>query len=147
MKREYPEQPIMAVGGIIFDKESFLLVKRNREPAMGQWSLPGGVVELGETLEEALKREINEEVSIEVGIGGLVRLLDRIVQDEKKRIRFHYVIADYWGWRISGEPRPESDISDACFVTLKQARGMGIHGEVEKTIRMAVKIRGSGVME
>lgn len=141
MKREYPEQPIMAVGGIIFDKESFLLVKRNREPAMGQWSLPGGVVELGETLEEALKREINEEVSIEVGIGGLVRLLDRIVQDEKKRIRFHYVIADYWGWRVSGEPHPESDISDAFFVTLKQARGMGIHGEVEETIRMAMKMR------
>jgi len=141
MKREYPEQPIVAVGGIIFDKESFLLVKRNREPAMGQWSLPGGVVELGETLEEALKREINEEVSIEVGIGGPVRLLDRIVQDEKKRIRFHYVIADYWGWRVSGEPRPESDISDACFVTLRQARGMGIHWEVEETIRMAMKMR------
>ena len=141
MKREYPERPIIAVGGIIFHEDTVLLVRRNREPAMGQWSLPGGAVELGERLEEALKREIHEEVSIKIGIGGLVRLLDRVVHDEERRVRFHYVIADYWGWKISGQPCAASDISDARFVTLKEARKLGIHEEVEATISMAMKMR------
>jgi mutator protein MutT len=141
MKREYPERPIIAVGGIIFHADTVLLVRRNREPAMGQWSLPGGAVELGERLEEALKREIHEEVSIKIGIGGLVRLLDRVVHDEKRRVRFHYVIADYWGWKVSGQPCAASDISDARFVTLKEGRKLGIHEEVEATILMAMKMR------
>ena len=141
MKREYPERPIVAVGGIIFHEDTVLLVKRNREPAMGQWSLPGGAVELGERLEEALKREIREEVSIKIGIGGLVRLLDRVVHDKKSKVRFHYVIADYWGWKVSGQPHAASDISDARFVTLKEARKLGIHKEVEATILMAMKMR------
>jgi 8-oxo-dGTP diphosphatase len=141
MKREYPERPIVAVGGIIFHEETVLLVKRNKEPAMGQWSLPGGAVELGESLEEALKREIDEEVSINIGVGGLVRLLERIVHDQKRRVRFHYVIADYWGWKLSGQPRAATDISDARFVTLKEARKLGIHREVEATIVMAIRMR------
>lgn len=141
MKREYPEHPIIAVGGIIFHEDTVLLVKRDKEPAMGQWSLPGGAVELGERLEEALKREIHEEVSIKIGIGGLVRLLDRVVQDKKRRVRFHYVIADYWGWKVSGQPHAASDISDARFVTLKEAGKLGIHKEVEATILMAMKMR------
>ena len=141
MKREYPERPIIAVGGIIFHEHTVLLVKRNREPAMGQWSLPGGAVELGERLEEALKREIHEEVSIEIGIGGLVRLLDRVVHDEMSRVRFHYVIADYWGWKVAGQAHAASDISDARFVTLEEARKLGIHKEVEATILMAMKMR------
>jgi ADP-ribose pyrophosphatase YjhB (NUDIX family) len=141
MKREYPERPIIAVGGIIFHGDTVLLVKRDKEPAMGQWSLPGGAVELGERLEEALKREIYEEVSIKIGIGGLVRILDRVVQDKKRRVRFHYVIADYWGWKVSGQPHAASDISDARFVTLKEARKLGIHKEVEATILMAMKMR------
>jgi ADP-ribose pyrophosphatase YjhB (NUDIX family) len=122
MKREYPERPIVAVGGIIFHEDTVLLVRRNREPAMGQWSLPGVAVELGERLEEALKREIREEVSVEIGIGGLVRLLDRVVHDKKGNVQFHYVIADYWGWKVSGQPHAASDISDARFVSLKEAR-------------------------
>jgi 8-oxo-dGTP diphosphatase len=141
MKREYPQRPIVAVGGIIFHEDTVLLVKRNREPAMGQWSLPGGAVELGERLEEALKREIREEVSIKIEIGGLVRLLDRVLHDKKGEVRFHYVIADYWGWRVSGQPHAASDVSEARFVSLKEARKLGIQKEVEATILMAMKMR------
>ncbi len=141
MKREYPEHPIMGVGGVIFHDQSVLLVRRNQEPAIGQWSLPGGAVELGETLNEALKREIQEEVSIKIEIGGLVRVLDRIIYDQEKRIRFHYVIADYWGWMVSGEPHPASDISDARFVSLGQVQKMGVHKEVEETILMGFDMR------
>jgi len=141
MKREYPEYPIIGVGSVIFRDSSVLLAKRNQEPGRGQWSLPGGVVELGETLIDALKREIYEEVSIKIEVGCLVRLLDRILYDQKKRVRFHYVIANYWGWVVSGQPAPATDISDTCFVSLNQVKKMGIHKDVEETIFMAVKMR------
>jgi len=141
MKREYPEAPIVGVGGVIFRDSSVLLVKRGREPGKGQWSLPGGAVELGETLTFALKREILEETSLNIEVGGLVRLLDRIVHDRQKRVQYHYVIADYWGWTVSGKLSPGSDVSDARFVTLNQLKKMGVHHLVEETVHTAIGMR------
>jgi 8-oxo-dGTP diphosphatase len=132
MKREYPHRPIIGVGGVIFDGATVLLARRDQDPGKGEWSLPGGAVELG---------EIEEEVGIDVEIGGLVRVLDRIVYDQRKRVRFHYVIADYWGWRVAGELQPASDISDARFVPLTALGEMRVHPEVEETILMANKLR------
>ena len=141
MKREYPESPIVGVGGVIFDGASVLLAKRGQEPAKGTWSLPGGAVELGEKVIDALKREIREEIGIEIQVGGLIRVLDRIIQDEERRIRYHYVIVDYWGWKTSGEPKPGSDTSDICFVPLEEIQKKDIHREVQETILMAAKLR------
>ena len=141
IRREYPEQPIIGVGGVIFHDRSILLVRRAQAPGKGQWSLPGGAVELGETLADALNREIYEEVSIKIGIGGLVRLLDRISYDKEKGVRFHYVIADYWGWLVSGRPRPGSDISEVEFVDIDKTQKKGINMEVEETIFMGLKMR------
>ena len=131
----------MGVGGVIFDGASVLLAKRGQEPAKGTWSLPGGAVELGEKVIDALKREIREEIGIEIQVGGLIRVLDRIIQDEERRIRYHYVIVDYWGWKTSGEPKPGSDTSDICFVPLEEIQKKDIHREVEETILMAAKLR------
>ncbi|HEX9911291.1 MAG TPA: NUDIX domain-containing protein [Desulfatiglandales bacterium] len=141
MKREYPESPIVGVGGVIFDGASVLLAKRGHEPAKGTWSLPGGAVELGEKVIDGLKREIREEIGIEIQVGGLIRVLDRIIRDEERRIRYHYVIVDYWGWKISGEPKPGSDTSDICFVPLEEIQKKEIHREVQETILMAAKLR------
>ena len=141
MKREYPESPIVGVGGVIFDGASVLLAQRGQEPGKGTWSLPGGAVELGEQLIDALKREIREEIGIEIEVGGLIRVLDRIIQDEEKRIRYHYVIVDYWGWKVSGQPKPGSDASDVCFVSLKGIQKLDIHREVQETILMAAELR------
>ena len=131
----------MGVGGVIFDGASVLLAKRGQEPAKGTWSLPGGAVELGEKLIDALKREIREEIGIEIQVGGLIRVLDRIVRDEERRVRYHYVIVDYWGWKTSGEPKPGSDTSDICFVPIEEIQKRDIHREVEETILMAAKLR------
>ncbi len=144
MKREYPDSPIVGVGGVIFDGATVLLAKRGQEPAKGTWSLPGGAVELGEKVIEALKREIREEIGIEIGVGGLIRVLDRILRDEDKRIRYHYVIVDYWGWKVSGEAKPGSDTSEICFVPLEEIRKKDIHKEVLETILMAGKLREKG---
>jgi ADP-ribose pyrophosphatase YjhB (NUDIX family) len=141
LKREYPELPIVGVGAVIFDGASVLLAQRGQEPGKGTWTLPGGAVELGEKVVEALKREIREEIGIDIEVGGLVRVLDRIVRDEEKRIRYHYVIVDYWGWKAAGEPKPGSDTSDICFVPLKEIREKDIHREVLETILMAVDLR------
>ncbi|RPJ36734.1 MAG: NUDIX domain-containing protein, partial [Deltaproteobacteria bacterium] len=83
MKREYPEQPIVGVGAILFQEESVLLIKRGREPARGQWSIPGGVVDLGETLQAAVAREALEETHLEVEPFALVKVLDRIFRDKE----------------------------------------------------------------
>jgi len=141
LKREYPESPIVGVGAVIFDGASVLLARRGQEPAKGTWSLPGGAVELGEKVVDALKREIREEIGIEIEVSGLVRVLDRIVRDEDERIRYHYVIVDYWGWKVSGEPRPGSDTSDICFVPLTEIQKRNIHREVLETILMAADLR------
>jgi ADP-ribose pyrophosphatase YjhB (NUDIX family) len=141
LKREYPESPIVGVGGVVFDGDAVLVAKRGQEPAKGTWSLPGGAVELGEKLIDALKREIREEIGIEIEVGGLIRVLDRILCDEDKRIRYHYVIVDYWGWKVSGEPKPDSDTSDICFVPLQEIHDKEIHRDVLETILMAERLR------
>ncbi|MBN1106753.1 MAG: NUDIX hydrolase [Deltaproteobacteria bacterium] len=141
IRREYPEGPVVGVGAVIFDGDRVLLARRNHEPGKGIWTLPGGVVELGETLEEALRREILEETSLTIEIGGLAKLLDRIVHDGKQAVRYHYVIADYWGWKVSGTLRPGSDAGDARFVPLGEIPSLGLHAEVVETIHTAVRMR------
>lgn len=141
MRREYPEHPIIGVGGIIFREDTILLARRGHEPGKGTWSLPGGAVELGEPLEDALRREVYEEVSIRIEIGGLVRVLEKIVPDEEGRVRFHYVIADYWGRFVKGIPKPGSDVSAIRFVGLNEVASLDIHEEVRDTILMAITMR------
>ena len=144
MKREYPDRPIIAVAGVIFHDRDVLLALRDQAPGKGQWSLPGGAVELGEPLSAALKREIREEVSIEIEIGGLITLVERIILDSHRAVRFHYVIADYWGWLVSGEPRAGSDIREVRFfdqaliqdADSRRGQGDGLQGpQDEKRIR------------
>jgi ADP-ribose pyrophosphatase YjhB (NUDIX family) len=145
MKREYPEGPVVAVAAVIFYEGSVLLARRNQEPGMGQWSLPGGAVELGEGLLEALKRELWEEAAINVEIGGLIGVFDRIVGDSENRVRYHYVIVDYWGWIASGEPSPGSDISDLRFVPLEEFDTFEVSTELKETVWKAVGMRNKGI--
>jgi len=93
--RQYPERPIVAVGAVIVDGDRVLLVKRGHEPLKGEWSLPGGAVEVGETLEAALVREVREETCLDVRVGPVVEVLDRIRPDAAGRVEYHYVIVDY----------------------------------------------------
>jgi len=141
VRREYPESPIIGVGGVVLLDDQVLLAKRAREPGKGTWTLPGGMVELGESLEEALKREIMEELSLSIRIRGLVKLVDKIVRDQEQRIRYHYVIADYWAYPLSGKVRPGSDISDARYVPLKDVHALGLQPEVVETILLADDMR------
>jgi len=119
IKRKYPEQPIVGVGGIIFQDESVLLVKRGGDPAAGQWSIPGGVVDTGETLSDAVVREVREETNIQVEPLALVKILDRIFRDKENRVSYHYVLVDFLCRYTGGEVYPGTDALDARFIPLQ----------------------------
>ena len=93
--RTYPDRPIVAVGAVILDEDRVLLVQRGQEPLKGEWSLPGGAVEIGETLQAALIREVREETSLDIVVGSVVDVLDSIRRDPGGRAEYHYVIIDY----------------------------------------------------
>jgi 8-oxo-dGTP diphosphatase len=122
--REYPERPLVGVGGVVIDKHRALLIRRASEPLRGEWSIPGGMLELGETLEQGVARELLEETGLQVRVLELIEVFERIVYapngegaggDGLERPRFHYVIADYLCERISGEHAAASDVTEAVF--------------------------------
>jgi 8-oxo-dGTP diphosphatase len=115
MQREYPEAPLVGVGAVVVDRGRVLLVRRGREPLKGQWSLPGGMLELGEALTAGVVREIHEETGLRVEPVELIELLDRIHRDGD-RIRYHYVIADYLCRVAGGELKAASDADAVRWV-------------------------------
>jgi 8-oxo-dGTP diphosphatase len=115
MQREYPEAPLLGVGAVVVDRGRVLLVQRGTEPARGQWSLPGGLVEIGESLSNAVAREVREETGLDVEPVELIELLDRIYR-EGERVRYHYVIADYLCRVKGGELCAGSDAAQVRWV-------------------------------
>jgi 8-oxo-dGTP diphosphatase len=115
MQREFPEMPLVGVGAVVAHQGRILLIQRGTEPALGQWSLPGGLIELGESLERAVVREVEEETGLIVESLGLVELLDRIYH-QGERVRYHYVIADFLCRVIGGELRAGSDAAKVRWV-------------------------------
>jgi 8-oxo-dGTP diphosphatase len=120
--REYPERPVVGVGGVVIDRGRALLIRRGSEPLLGEWSIPGGTLELGESLGDGVARELLEETGIEVRVLDLIEVFDRIFlddgatgKDRKQRPRFHFVIVDYLCERLAGEPRAGSDVTDVAF--------------------------------
>jgi 8-oxo-dGTP diphosphatase len=114
--RQYPAQPIVGVGAVIVHEDKVVLVKRKYEPLAGQWSLPGGRLELGETLEGGLAREMLEETGLVVEVGPVVDVFDRILLDPERRVRYHYVLVDYLCRPLSGTLTHGSDVAAAELV-------------------------------
>ncbi|MEE9516902.1 MAG: NUDIX hydrolase [Candidatus Adiutricales bacterium] len=138
MSREYPSRPFVAVGGLIFKGEKALLVRRVKNPGRGQWSIPGGAIKAGETLSQALLREMREETNLEVEIGPLVEAVERIVRDPEGKVRFHYVILDYLCFAPQDEPKPGSDVSEVCFASAKDWPGFGLDRLALDTLHKAL---------
>jgi ADP-ribose pyrophosphatase YjhB (NUDIX family) len=117
--REFPERPIVGVGGVVIEEGRALLIRRGEEPLKGQWSIPGGTLEVGETLEEGTLRELAEETGLRVRIVELIEVFERIFRedgDEGRRPRYHFVILDYLCERLDGEARPGGDVTDVAWV-------------------------------
>ncbi len=114
--RQYPPRPVVGVGGVIVDDGRVVLIKRKYEPLAGQWSLPGGTLELGESLESGVARELREETGVEVEVGPVVEVFDRILLDTGGRVRYHFVLVDYLCRPLGGRLAAGSDVADAVLV-------------------------------
>lgn len=117
VRREYPALPQVGVGAAIIQESRILLVQRGREPGRGLWALPGGRLELGETLKEAVQREVLEECGLDIIPGEVLAVVDMIQRDENGRVRFHYVLIDFLATPAGGKLTVGSDILDARWVT------------------------------
>jgi ADP-ribose pyrophosphatase YjhB (NUDIX family) len=113
--REYPARPIVGVGGVVFIDGRVLLIRRRYEPLAGRWSIPGGAVEIGETLAEGLVREMKEETGLDVEVGPVLDVFDRISRDPDGRVRYHYVLADFLCRVFAGQPAAGSDVSEVVL--------------------------------
>jgi 8-oxo-dGTP diphosphatase len=124
--RRHPDRPIVAVGAVIFDGRRVLLVQRGQEPLRGAWSLPGGAVEIGETLDAALAREVLEETGLSVEVGPVIDVLDRVQFDADGRVEYHYVIIDYMCRPFAGVVEHGSDAQAVCWVPIADLARLGV---------------------
>lgn len=116
MKRTYPDRPFVAVGAIVVNDGRVLLARRGKEPSRGVWSVPGGAVHLGEELKAAARREIREELGIEVELTDVIEVLERVTRDGEGRVQYHYVIVDFLGRWSGGEPTPSEEALEVAWV-------------------------------
>jgi mutator protein MutT len=116
--RKFPERPIVGVGAVVVGEKGVVLVKRAHEPLKGEWSLPGGAVEVGETLIEAVEREVREETGLHVRVGPVVEVLDRVHRAADGRVEYHFVLIDYLCSVTSGNLAQGSDAADVCWAAL-----------------------------
>jgi 8-oxo-dGTP diphosphatase len=135
MKRDYPERPILGVGAVIIHRERVLLVRRATEPLKGEWSVPGGMVELGEKLHQAVRREVLEETGLQVEPGEVLDVFDSIFQDQQGRTQYHYVVIDYLCHSMSEEAKAASDVSEVRWVRADELAAMGLRDSIEQVVR------------
>ncbi len=140
MSREYPERPIVGVGAVILHEHKVVLVRRKYEPLAGQWSLPGGGVELGETLEAAVAREMIEETGLEVEVGPVIEVFDRIMLDDTRRVQYHFVLVDYLCRPIAGVLRAGSDVQEAELVAPEQLASYQLTAKASAVIHKALAL-------
>ena len=135
-KREYPETPLIGVGAIIVEDGRVLLVKRGHPPLAGKWSIPGGVLELGELLRQAAVREAREETGLAVETGEILGIFDRLIRTGD-RVQYHYVLIDFLCRRIGGELRPGSDADEVRWFTPEEILSLKLPADTAEVIRKA----------
>jgi len=138
MRREYPQTPLLGVGAVVLHRGKVLLVRRAQEPCKGEWTFPGGLVELGETLREAAVRETYEETGLRIRAGEVLEVVDSLVKGSGGRLRFHYSIVDVVCHYVSGSPRPGDDVSEVAWVPIKKALRMPLAGVTATVLHKAV---------
>jgi 8-oxo-dGTP diphosphatase len=137
VKREYPESPIVGVGALIIEDGRVLLVKRGHPPLRGEWSIPGGALEVGETLREAAAREACEETGLVVEARDLLGVYDRVLHDADGRLLYHYVLIDFLCRRVGGVALAAGDAEEVRWYTPEEAAKLPLAEDTAAVIRLA----------
>jgi 8-oxo-dGTP diphosphatase len=138
-KREYPDRPLIGVGAIIVDHDRVVLVKRGHPPLAGEWSIPGGALEVGETLREGVIREAREETGLLVEPLDLLGVFDRVLRDGQGQVLYHYVLVDFLCKQSAGELRAGGDADDARWLTAEQVAELPLAKDTAEVIRLGVE--------
>jgi ADP-ribose pyrophosphatase YjhB (NUDIX family) len=138
--RTYPDRPYVGIGAVIVHEGRVVLVKRRFDPLAGQWSIPGGAVEAGETLDACVAREMAEETGFVVEVGPVVEVLDRITRDEEGRVLYHFVLIDYLCWPIGGELRAGSDVAEAVLAEPSELAQYALTEKATSVIERALEM-------
>ncbi len=142
MPRSYPDRPMVGVGAVVFRDNQVLLIRRGKAPRRGDWSIPGGMQELGETVFAAAAREVLEETAVGIGNIALIDVIDAITPDDQGRVRYHYTLVDVVADWQNGQPIGGSDAMHAEFMPLHRVPGTGLWSETQRIINMARDLRG-----
>ncbi len=135
--REYPSRPIVGVGALVFKEDAVLLIQRGKPPRLGEWTLPGGAIELGETIEQAAEREILEECNIRIANCELLETVDVIIRDNGNGVQYHFVIVDLTADYAGGDLRAASDALSARWITESESNAFELRAEVRRVIEKA----------
>lgn len=136
-KRDYPDRPFVGVGVVIWRDDKVLLVRRGKAPRLNEWSIPGGVQKIGETLKAAALREIAEETNLTIALSGLIDVVDAIFPDTNGAIRNHYTLIDFSAHWVSGEAAPGDDVSEIVWVPLGRLNDFDLWEETERVIQQS----------
>ena len=140
MSHEFPGAPIVGVGAVVVKDAKALVIKRANDPYKGQWSIPGGRVELGESLVDAVRRELREETGLDVQVGSLIDVFERIQADDAQGVRYHFVIVDYLCTCIGGTLCAGDDAADVRWVASEELDAMDIRASAVAVIRKGLRL-------
>jgi 8-oxo-dGTP diphosphatase len=143
VSRQYPPRPIVGVGVVVWNGDRVLLIRRNKAPRRGHWSLPGGAQQLGETVAEAARREVKEEADLEIELGEIVATVDMIERDPDGRVRYHYTLIDFVAEAASATLQPGTDAAEARWFGVAEIETLGLWSETVRVIKLAGERRPS----